>query len=65
MVALQLPGHDRLADILDIHNRLKFAKLCLYAEWPEVTVPIDFTLTNYQRRLQRIAREFANEILAP
>ena len=28
-------------------------------------MPIDFTLTNYQRRLQRIAREFANEILAP
>lgn len=26
---------------------------------------IDFTLTSYQRRLQRIAREFANEILAP
>jgi alkylation response protein AidB-like acyl-CoA dehydrogenase len=28
-------------------------------------MPIDFTLTSYQRRLQRIAREFANEILAP
>jgi alkylation response protein AidB-like acyl-CoA dehydrogenase len=28
-------------------------------------VPIDFTLTGYQRRLQRIAREFANDILAP
>ena len=26
---------------------------------------IDFTLTSYQRRLQRIAREFANETLAP
>jgi alkylation response protein AidB-like acyl-CoA dehydrogenase len=26
---------------------------------------IDFTLTSYQRRLQRVAREFANEILAP
>jgi nitroalkane oxidase len=26
---------------------------------------IDFTLTSYQKRLQRIAREFANEILAP
>ena len=26
---------------------------------------IDFTLTSYQRRLQKIAREFANEILAP
>ncbi len=26
---------------------------------------IDFTLTSYPRRLQRIAREFANEILAP
>ena len=28
-------------------------------------MPIDFTLTSYQRRLQRIAREFSNEILAP
>ena len=28
-------------------------------------MPIDFTPTAYQRRLQRIAREFANEILAP
>ena len=28
-------------------------------------MPIDFTLTSYQRRLQRIAREFASEILAP
>ena len=28
-------------------------------------MPIDFTLTSYQRRLQRIAREFANEILDP
>ncbi|MDR3465558.1 MAG: hypothetical protein P4M07_06410 [Xanthobacteraceae bacterium] len=26
---------------------------------------IDFTLTSYQRRLQRVARGFANEILAP
>lgn len=26
---------------------------------------IDFTLTNAQRRLQRVAREFANDILAP
>lgn len=26
---------------------------------------IDFTLTSYQKRLQRVAREFANEILAP
>ena len=26
---------------------------------------IDFTLTSYQRRLQRVAREFATEILAP
>lgn len=26
---------------------------------------IDFTLTSYQRRLQRVAREFANEILLP
>ena len=28
-------------------------------------MPIDFTLTSYQRRLQRLAREFANEILSP
>jgi alkylation response protein AidB-like acyl-CoA dehydrogenase len=28
-------------------------------------MPIDFTLTTYQRRLQRVAREFANEILSP
>ncbi|WP_454625435.1 acyl-CoA dehydrogenase family protein [Bradyrhizobium cenepequi] len=28
-------------------------------------MPIDFTLTSYQRRLQRVAREFANEILQP
>ena len=28
-------------------------------------MPIDFTLTSYQRRLQRMAREFANEILDP
>ena len=28
-------------------------------------MPIDFTLTPYQRRLQRVAREFANEILDP
>src|SRR5260370_37259345 len=31
----------------------------------EARMPIDFTLTSYQRRLQRMAREFANEILSP
>ena len=61
------PSLPRLARPAHNVNRLlsfRYAKLSL-VDGTEAMMPIDFTLTSYQRRLQRIAREFANEILDP
>ncbi|MET0186679.1 MAG: hypothetical protein ABW210_14625, partial [Achromobacter sp.] len=52
------------AHITDAPQRFRYVKLFLGGRM-ERMMAIDFTLTSYQRRLQKVAREFSNEILAP